>query len=97
MKKKVIKQIEEKLVLIDKKRAMQTWRKDRTEKHEKDAKQKRMNQAKAELNMIKGQYAILIADKANNTYVIHCKKHLAEQVLKEITRNLHQRKGTGSQ
>ena len=35
--------------------------------------------------MIKGQYAILIADKSNNTYVIHCKKHLAEQVLKEIT------------
>ena len=33
--------------------------------------------------MIKQDYAILSADKAKNTYVIHCKPWLAKQVLHE--------------
>ena len=31
------------------------------------------------------KHAVLIADKANNTYVVHCKRHLAAQVVKETT------------
>lgn len=31
------------------------------------------------------KYAVLLVDKANNTYVVHCKQHLARQVVKETT------------
>ena len=33
------------------------------------------------------QYAVLLADKAASTYVIHCKVHLAKQVIEEISTN----------
>ena len=33
----------------------------------------------------KGKYAILIADKSSNTYVVHCKQHLAKQVVTATT------------
>ena len=36
---------------------------------------------------LKKQYAVLIADKAASTYVIHCKAHLAKQVMEEINTN----------
>ena len=36
---------------------------------------------------LKKQYAVLVADKAASTYVIHCKVHLAKQVMEEINTN----------
>ena len=33
------------------------------------------------------QYAVLLADKAASTYVIHCKSHLAKQAMEEINTN----------
>ena len=36
---------------------------------------------------LKKQDAVLVADKAASTYVIHCKVHLAKQVMEEISTN----------
>ena len=33
---------------------------------------------------VQQEYVILTADKATNTYVIHCKTHLCKQVISEI-------------
>ena len=41
------------------------------------------DEAKRSLRTLQKEYAILTADKAKNTYVIHCKKWLTEQVILE--------------
>ena len=41
------------------------------------------DEAKRSLRTLQKDYAILTADKAKNTYVIHCKQWLAAQVIQE--------------
>ena len=50
------------------------------------------DEAKPSLRTLQKEYAILTADKAKNTYVIHCKKWLAAQVIQETetTSTYHQ-------
>ena len=50
-------------------------------RHENEDKEKRIADS---LVRVQQKYAILTADKASNTYVIHCKTHLCKQVVTEI-------------
>ena len=53
--------------------------------HNKQQAHKRSldDEAKRSLRTLPKDYAILTADKAENTYVIHCKQWLAAQVIQE--------------
>ena len=51
-----------------------------------EREQKEEEKTKA-LKELKKRYAVLVADKAASTYVIHCKVHLAKQVMEEISTN----------
>ena len=54
------------------------------EHNERQARNRRLdNETKRSLRILQKEYAILTADKAKNTYVIHCKKWLTEQVILE--------------
>ena len=57
----------------------------------KEREQKDEEKSKA-LKDLKKRYAVLVADKCASTYVIHCKAHLAKQVMDELTILEHTRK-----
>jgi len=56
---------------------------DAADREEKAKKQDKVSDQA--LKEMKKKYAILKADKASNTYVIHCKKWLSQQVDNEVT------------
>ena len=62
----------------------QTAEEKTEEKEQNDEKTKEKTK---EMKELKKQYAVLAADKAASTYVIHCKVHLAKQVMEEINTN----------
>ena len=54
------------------------------EHNKRQARNRRLDdEAKRSLRILQKEYAILTADKAKNTYVIHCKQWLAAQVIPE--------------
>ena len=53
----------------------------------KEREQKEEEKTKA-LKDLKKRYAVLVVDKCASTYVIHCKVHLAKQVMDEINNNV---------
>ena len=79
------RKIDERLVTIDKQ--IMDKQQDQTDGQTmKEREQKEEEKTKA-LKDLKKRYAVLVADKGASTYVIHCKVHLAKQVMDEINNN----------
>ena len=79
------RKIDERLVTIDK-QIMDKQQDQADGQTMKEREQKEEEKTKA-LKDLKKRYAVLVADKGASTYVIHCKVHLAKQVMDEINNN----------
>ena len=77
--------IDERIVTIDK-QIMDKQQYQAEGQTVKEREQKEEEKTKA-LKDLKKRYAVLVADKGASTYVIHCKVHLAKQVMDEINNN----------
>ena len=79
------RKIDERLVTIDKQiMVKQQYQAEGQTVQEREQKEEEKTKALKDLKKV---YAVLVADKCASTYVIHCKVHLAKQVMEEIIKN----------